>query len=96
MNLSTILGFFTAMTGVLGDIPKAISALIALNQLVKDAEATGEDGPTKLAKVLNDFEAFLNTINPAAATDFQAIAEEVESVVGEIVTFYNGFHKAAS
>lgn len=88
------LNFLPTLIGILGDIPKVISALAALNQMIKDAEATGEDGPTKLAAVLNDFEAFLNTLSPSLGTGFQSIAAEVEAVVNEIVTFYNAFAHA--
>lgn len=94
MNLASIFSFFPTLLSILGDLPKAVSALQGLDKLIKDAEATGQDGPTKLAAVLNDFEAMLNTINPAWGGDFAAIAAEVESVVNEVVGFYNGFAKA--
>lgn len=95
MNLASIFAFFPTLLSILGDLPKAISALEGLDKLIKDAEATNQDGPTKLAAVLNDFEAILNTINPAWGGEFDTIAKEVEGVVNAIVGFYNEFAKAA-
>lgn len=92
--LGAVSGFFPTMLGYLGDIPKAIMALGQLNQIILDAEASGEDGPTKMAKVLNDFEVFLNTLSPALGTDFKNIQGEVEAAVNAIVAFYNAFANA--
>jgi len=91
------MGIFTlipTLLTILGDLPKVLAAFQALNKMITDAEATALDGPTKLAKVLNDFEAFLNTINPTWGGDFDKIAVEVEGVVNQIVGFYNAFAQA--
>lgn len=93
--LSAFFSFIPTLIGVLGDLPKAISALEGLDKLIKDAEATGVDGPTKLASVLNDFQVILNDLNPQLGSDFSAIAKEVEDFVNAVVSFYNEFAHAA-
>ena len=79
---------------LLGDLPKVLEALLGLKKLVVDAEATGVDGPTKLANVLNDFEAMLNDINPTWGGEFAPIAKAVEDAVSMIVADYNLFKNA--
>lgn len=90
----SFLSFIPTLLGVLGDLPKVVSAIEALLKAVTDAEATGLDGPTKLANVLNDFETALNDLNPTWGGDFATIAKDVEDVVNTVVAFYNGFAKA--
>ena len=92
--MSNILAFIPTLLSILGDLPKVLNAMLSLRQLIVDAEATGMDGPTKLAKVLNDFENTLNTINPTWGGDFAPIAKIVEDVVGEVVAFENQFANA--
>ena len=92
MNLVTL---FSTLMSILGDLPKVISAFQFLDKAIKDAEATGEDGPTKLAAVLNDFEAFLQEVAPTWAGTFQTIAADVEGAVNAIVGIYNDFAHAA-
>lgn len=89
-----ILSLIPILFTILGDLPKVLSAIMALKQAVVDAEATGMDGPTKLAKVLNDFEVAINVINPTWAGEFDTIAKDVEMVVNDIVGFYNEFTHA--
>lgn len=91
MNFLTLI---PTLFGILGDLPKVLSAIQSLLKAVTDAEATGVDGPTKLANVLNDFEAAINNLNPGWAGTFDTIAKDVEAVVGDIVSFYNDFAKA--
>lgn len=92
MNL---IALFSTLMGILGDLPKVLSAFKFLDKAIKDAEATNEDGPTKLAAVLNDFEGFLATIAPTWAGTFETIATDVEAAVNTIVGIYNDFAKAA-
>jgi hypothetical protein len=92
MNFLTII---PTLLGVLGDLPKVVNALQTLMKLVKDAEATGLDGATKLTNVLNDFETVLNVLNPTWGGTFETVAKEVENVVNEVVAFYNEFAKAS-
>jgi hypothetical protein len=92
------MGIFTlipTLLTILGDLPKVLAALMALKQAVVDAEATGMDGPTKLTKVLNDFEVAINVINPTWAGEFDTIAKDVEMVVNDIVGIFNEFAHAA-
>lgn len=96
MNPLAILSFVPTLLSIVGDLPKAVAAFMALDKAVKDAEVSGVDGPTKLANVLNDFEVALGTINPAWAGDFDPIAKDVEGVVNELVAFYNSFAKPAA
>lgn len=92
--IGSLASFVPTVIGLFGELPKAINFLVALDGIIKDAEATGEDGPTKLAKVLNDAEAAINTLSPAISVEFGTIAPEIEAVVNAIVAFYNEFAQA--
>ena len=87
-----------AQAEILGLVQQAdpgVKTMRELGKAIKDAEATGEDGPTKLAAVLNDFEAFLQEVAPTWAGTFQTIAADVEGAVNAIVGIYNDFAHAA-
>ena len=89
--MSAILSFFPLMFTILGDFPKVIAAFQFIQKAILDAEATGNSGPDKLTAVLNDFETFLNVLNPAWGGTFDTIAKDIEAVVGESVALFNLF-----
>lgn len=90
------LSIFPTLLTVLGELPKVVSAIEFLLKAINDAEALGVDGPTKLSNVLNDFEAFLSTLNPAWGGDFAPIAQDIEAMVNAVIGFHNDFNHAAA
>jgi hypothetical protein len=93
--MGSLLALGSTLFTLLGDLPKVLQAILGLKKLVIDVEATGVDGPTKLANVLNDFEVMLNDINPTWGGEFAPIAKAVEDAVNLIVADFNLFKNAA-
>ena len=86
-----IFALFTLLTNAMGYVPKALSVLAFIAKAVADIEAPGQTGEQKLASVLNDTEAELNTNFPEFAQPFETIAPAIEAAVSEAVALLNLF-----
>lgn len=89
MNLADDIAFIAKLTKAGAGAAGAQALMSATTQFMQIAEATGEDGATKLQMVEEKAQVFLSTFLPEVGVKWDEMAADFRDMVNLLVSAYN-------